>query len=151
MRAGNLRKQRSSGLGRLAAILVLMVYVFGGGIHGFGAIDGSDHASLETLHLPGLSRAGGINSGTHFTEHTDSNTTQVAAITVAPRPDAAPTLSAAPPPITKDFAAPADLAQLVQFVLDVLSAAHEQEPYFASHVVASASPERWLRTVVLHL
>lgn len=145
MRFGDLLRNTSSGLDRFSVILVLLAYVFAGGLTGFGPRGG--HSLLETTHLPNSSRDMAISDplGSSFVLHGDHDFS-------AKSPGAQYQAAGSAPPRTDQDLAPADLARLCNIiVLILLGDTRHSGPLVEAQTVAIANPAWWLRTVVLHL
>ena len=146
MRVGSLIRNVGSGYDRLAVIMVLIAYVLVGGISGFG-LRGSSHAQLETVHLPNVSRDRGADAlRSEQRDLGDDGSTQFLQQFLDQSAGSAPPLS------TKNaFATANDFARIVGVFLNLFIGDAGHAPPFETQTGATTNPERWLRTVVLHL
>lgn len=149
MRADGFLRNLGRGYDRLAVIMVLIAYIFVGGIAGF-ASSTSGHASQETVHLPSAKRDHGFSGDARFDHRPAAETaTGHPSNVIRQAPD--PTGGTPPPLLSKSAAAASDLAQFINLVLNYLTGARVLGPLLETQTVAAANPEWWLRTVVLHL
>ena len=146
MQAASFLRNGGRGYGRLALILVLLAYVFVGGVGGF-ASSGSGHSWQETVHIPTADQEVGFGGETHF--HHYQYTERKRGVV---RHTSDPTVGISPPTLAgKGDVAGNNLAAFVHFVLNYLTGARVPGLLLETQTVAIANPEWWLRTVVLHL
>lgn len=145
MRFGDLLRNTGSGLDRFSVILVLLAYVFAGGLSGFGPRGG--HSLLETTHLPNSSRDTAVSdpSGSGFVLHGDHGFS-------AKSSGAQYQTAGSAPPQTDQDLAPINLVRLYNIIVLILLGDTQHSGSLAeAQTVAIANPAWWLRTVVLHL
>jgi hypothetical protein len=135
----------------LAAVLVLLAYVFVGCITGFGP-GASGHMPLEMVHLPNASRDTGTTGGLSLGHVLPGDDDAGIRPANAGRQMLDPPSAAAPPNAISIPVATTDFVQFVSLVvLGILAATAIVRRPFGAERVTTASPAWWLRTVVLHL